>query len=257
MPQKKTSAGNDASQGYSLADVMGKLAALGSDLTTLKQNQGEVMTSIEFMSKRFDEMAKRLEEVKASNDALKKENMSMKGQMTKLQAQINYLEQQNRGQNVEIAGIPETPQEDVGSVALSVLRKIDNSVKASDIDIVYRVGPTTDASAQAQTGQPRRARSILVRFASRAVRNIVYERRKSLKETNLKELHLGFRETTSVFINENLAPATKQLLYKANIERKNYGHRFLWTNNGKILEKKNPDSPAILITTEADLSKLK
>ena len=103
MPPKKAGSHGDASQnvsqGYSLADVMSKLTALGSDLTTVKESQGEVMTSIHFLSGKFDEISKQMAE----------ENYCLKSQVTKLQRDVQHLEQYNRGQNLEIAGIPEKP----------------------------------------------------------------------------------------------------------------------------------------------------
>ena len=75
MPPKKTGSHSDASQnvsqGYTLADIMSILTALGSDLTTVKESQGEVMTSIEFLSGKFDEISKQIAEMKASDGALK------------------------------------------------------------------------------------------------------------------------------------------------------------------------------------------
>ena len=213
------------------------------------------MTSIDFLSGKFDEISKQMAEMKAFNGALKKENDTLKIQVTTLQRDVQHLEQHNRGQNLEIAGIPEKPQEDIGSVVMTVLKKIDSGVCDADVDITHRVGPTTPTDS-AHATSARRPRSILVRFSSRRVRNKIYDQRKSLKEVKLADLGLGFRETTNVFINENLTPEMKQLLYKANIARKNKSHRFLWTQNGKILVKKSPDAPAVLIATEADLSKI-
>ena len=113
MPPKKAGSHSDASQnvsqGYSLADVMSKLTALGSDLTTVKESQGEVMTSIDFLSGKFDKISKQMAEMKAFNGALTKENYCLKSQVTKLQRDVQHLEQYNRGQNLEIAGIPEKP----------------------------------------------------------------------------------------------------------------------------------------------------
>ena len=176
--------------------------------------------------------------------------------MTKLQRDVQHLEKYNRGQNLEIAGIPEKPQEDIGSVVMTVLQKIDSDVRVEHIYITHRVGPTT-LTDSARATPARRPRSILVRFSSRRVmRNKIYDQRKSLKGVKLADLGLGFREATNIFINGNLTFESKQLLYKANVARKNKSHRFLWTQNGKILVKKSPDAPAVLIATEADLSKI-
>ena len=217
--------------------------------------QGEVVTSIEFLSGKFDEMSKQMAELKDLNGALKKENNALKIEVTKLQRDVQHLERYNRGQNLEISGIPEKPDEDIRTVVTNVLRRVDGELRADDVDISHRVGPTTPTDS-AHATQTRRTRSILVRFTSRRVRNKIYDQRRSLKEVKLADLGLGFRESSNIFINENLTPEMKQLLYKANVARKDKHHRFLWTQNGKILVKKSPDAPAVLIATEADLAKI-
>ena len=73
--------------------------------------------------------------MKAFNGALKKENDYLKSQESKLQRDVQHLEQYNQGQNREIAGIPEKPQEDIGSVVMNVLQKTDSGVRVEDVDI--------------------------------------------------------------------------------------------------------------------------
>ena len=252
MPGKKGSSGEGSQSVYTLADVMCKLTTLGSDLADMKDKQGEVITSIDFLSAKFDEMKKQLEKVQASNDALQKENDVLKAKVSKLELSVVQLEQYSRGQNIEIAGIPEKPNENVNDIVLNVLQKVSTNTKADDVDIVHRVGPATPPQTERTKPRP-----ILVRFKTRRERNKIYEQRKSLMNFKVKDLELGFRESTNIFINENLTPSTKQLLYKANTARKDKGYRFIWTNSGRILVRKGNDTPAILIATEEDLIKIK
>ena len=49
----------------------------------------------------------------------------------------------SRGQNIEIAGIPEKPNENVNDIVLNVLQKVSTNTKADDVDIVHRVGPVS------------------------------------------------------------------------------------------------------------------
>ncbi|XP_071493756.1 sodium/nucleoside cotransporter 2-like [Diadema antillarum] len=46
----------------------------------------------------------------------------------------------------------------------------------------------------------------------------------------------GKTKNQRLFINENLLPATRQLLAKANVERKKADYKYLWTSNARILK---------------------
>ena len=94
--------------------------------------------------------------------------------------------------------------------------------------------------------------SISVRFISRKKRNALFKARK-----NLKDAKFDFLSCKGVFLNENLTPKNKQLLFHANKKRKDNQWKYLWTSNGRIFARKCDNSSAIQIKNECDIQKIK
>ena len=237
----------------SLSDLMVKLTTMGSDLAEVKSGHREIINSINFLSSKFDEINDKMDKLEQSNNELKKENTDLRVRVSKLESDVQNLEQYSRRQNLEIIGIPESQNENVGSITLKVLQHIDASVSADDVDVTHRLGSKTPNDPNLPQPQPK-SRPIIVRFTARRVRDKIYDQRMSLKTFKTKDL--GFKGDGNIFVNENLLPSTKQLLAKANLARKAKAYRYLWTSNGRLLVRKNADSPALLIACEADIAKI-
>ncbi|XP_072177833.1 uncharacterized protein [Diadema setosum] len=168
------------------------------------------------------------------------QNSLLKESVTQLENRVTDLDQYHRRVNLEFVGIPETEGENVKKIVVEVAKHADPNLAEQDVDVTHRLGPKKEKG-----GPPR---PIIVRFTTRRARDAVYNGRKNLR---------GKTKNQRVFINENLLPATRQLLAKANVERKKADHRYLWTSNARILVRKNSDSPAIVICCEEDLQKIK
>jgi len=93
--------------------------------------------------------------------------------------------------------------------------------------------------------------NIIVRFISRKTRNNIYKERKKLKNADA-----GKPTIQRVFINKNLTKKNKQLFYVANDQRKRFGWKYIWTNNGRIHLRQTNDSKVITIQHEKDLEQI-
>jgi len=93
---------------------------------------------------------------------------------------------------------------------------------------------------------------IIVRFISRKKRNALFKARK-----NFKDAKFDFLSSKGVFLNENLTPTNRQLLFQANKKRKDNQWKYLWTSNGRIFARKSDNSSSIQIKNECDIQKIK
>jgi len=59
-----------------------------------------------------------------------------------------------------------------------------------------------------------------------------------------------------MYINERLTKNKRTIFAKVRPIRKEKNFKFVWTNNGSILMKKEGSSKAICITNEQDIEKL-
>ena len=96
------------------------------------------------------------------------------------QIMLDDLEQHGRRDSLRISGIPENPEHDNTDEAVLKIcneMKVEPQVEPRDIAVSHRVGKSA-------TGRPR---EILVKFATRNVRERVFKARTELKNVNKKE----------------------------------------------------------------------
>ncbi|XP_072182244.1 uncharacterized protein [Diadema setosum] len=185
-------------------------------------------------------MKVKTEKLEKQNKELQARNSLLKESVTQLENRVTDLDQYHRRVNLEFVGIPETEGENVKKIVVEVTKHADPNLAEQDVDVTHRLGP------KKEKGEP--PRPIILRFTTRRAGDALYNGQKNLR---------GKTKNQRVFINENLLPATRQLLAKANVERRKANYRYLWTLNARIFVRKNSDSPAIVICCEEDLRKIK
>ena len=83
------------------------------------------------------------------------------------------------------------------------------------------------------------------------MRESLYRARKRLK--SIITAYFGFSVDKKIFINESLTPKNKELFKDCLTFKKDNNYKFLWTNAGKILLRRNADSPVRPINSSADI----
>jgi hypothetical protein len=211
----------------------------------------EITKSQDFLSSKFDKQTEELESLRAENKVMNDEMavlmndvFDLKKTNEELRLRVDDLEQYSRNNNVEITGIPETPQEDVMAVVRAVGEKLKMEVVPDDFEAVHRV-PT-----QSQT----MPKPILVRFLRRRRKEEMIAKGKKihLKGT---DIHETFGEKP-VFINEHLIPERKKLLSVCREKKNELDIKYLWTKAGTILMKKADSSKTVKILRVQDILKV-
>jgi len=122
----------------------------------------------------------------------------------------------------------ETPQE-LELKVLSVLQHVDGSIDKDDIDVMHRLGPRK----KQEDSKTRYASFCYCEIHLQKERNALFKARK-----NLKDSKFDFLRSKGVFLNENLTPKNRQLLFHANKKRKDNQWKYLWISNGRIFARK-------------------
>ena len=122
-------------------------------------------------------------------------------------------------------------------------------IQAEDISISHRLPLSSKYKGK------RRLSTIIVKFVRRSTKEAYYRKRKDLHAFTTKDL--GFKEENHIYVNESLTDRNKELFNAAFKFKKDCSYDFISTSNGKIFLRDNKDSPAKLIRSEVDLSKLK
>lgn len=147
--------------------------------------------------------------------------------------QVDDLEQYTRKHNLQIHGIAEHSDENVGDHIIKLGNVLNVKITKNDIDICHRM-PTSKNNTQ--------PRPIIVRFKSYRVKQELYAARKHLKNLSLDQF---FQGTGIVYITENLTRMRRELFSKVWKKKKQLNWHSAWTIDGKIFIRKSAeDRPA-------------
>lgn len=228
------------------AALKATLSDIKLSLDSMKKELIKVQESQEFIAAKFDDFEKQL---KNNTTTIKKNEEiieTQKEQIQLLRGRTEEMDRQARLDLLEFHGIPVSSTEDTDSLVMDVIAKITSLDDSNCISFSHRKFKSSDAKAKPPP--------IIVKFTSRKIRNNIYEARSKLRPAeNSPQAHT---DTPKVFIVENLTEKNRNLLFEARDLKKELGYAYLWTNNGKVLIRKNQNSAALQINSMEDLNKM-
>jgi hypothetical protein len=86
------------------------------------------------------------------------------------------------------------------------------------------------------------------------VRERFYSARKNLRDKTAKDL--GYHNDNKIYIVESFTQKNRKLLKECIKAKNDLNFKFTWTTSGRILMRKEVNSPVIQIRSHADLQKL-
>lgn len=219
------------------------------ELRDLRAEIKELKESMHFINSEFEDMKKKLEEAREERDSLKKDNEMLRDKCTEnevviqeLQQRVVHCEQYSRRSNIEIRGLVKEDDEKLPELISKIGSVIGEPIECADMEVCHRV-PTRESDKS----------NVIIQFKSRQKRDAVLE--KARKE-EIKNSDVGIRGKSRIFLNEHLCPALKRLLALACSRKRDYGWRFVWTRNGKILARKSETSDVVRILCDGDLERI-
>lgn len=248
--RRKSMAANSAAENPSITDVITMLKEAKEDR---RKMEAQFNTSFEFASSKIDDQSKLIEEQNKKLDEclknisnLSQENVDLKAKIYKLETRLEEVEQYSRSNSVEIFGVPEEKGEDVYEIVRKVGVSLDMNITREQIDVCHRLGKPRESQRPA---------GIIVKFVRRDDKLSLIAKRKVKR--NLSTQQLGFKQPAEpVYINESLSPERRKLYSAARAAKKSHNYTYLWTQNGRILMRKEPGSAIVRVSTMDDLNKL-
>jgi hypothetical protein len=132
----------------------------------------------------------------------------------------------------------------VESIVLKVATALNIELLASDIEAAHRIPSRT------ATTKPAR---IIVRVLSRKKRDLFLAKRREV----ITNQHIGLQSTQRIYVNDNLAPFYRELLWKSKIKAREQDFKFVWFKNNKILVKRDENTHQVLVINSfGDLDKI-
>src|SRR5690606_28140728 len=149
--------------------------------------------------------------------------------------------------NIEIHGVPHTPNEDLNVVAHSLASKLDVQLPSDALTRVHRL----------PSRKPDQPAPIICQFRDRRLRDMVFKNRRTNQVLDQELVSTSASSTVSasrpVSIFENLSPYLKHLRWLAKTRAREAGFRYVWIMDGKLLVRKDEGAPVSRIRHVDDL----
>jgi len=90
----------------------------------------DILNSVSFMSKQFDDFNKKLESsliemklLRNDNEKIKIDNLRLSNEILEIKQKLDSFEQHNLGNSIEINGVPKSPNENCLAIAQQIAKK--------------------------------------------------------------------------------------------------------------------------------------
>ncbi|KAL0892843.1 hypothetical protein ABMA27_014531 [Loxostege sticticalis] len=223
-----------------------KLSSLESKIEELISQNNDIMTSIDFITNKYDELQSRMDEAK-------NERKADRLLIHQLETKVENLERALYSTRLELKNVP----------------KKENEVKDDLCDVIMKTGNVIGISIQDQEikevfrtkGKPDRPGTVVVDFVSAVKRDKFikktrdYNRKNSANKLNTKHLSFDGPEKP-VFISESLSPRGHHLYHLARSFASENAYKFCWISSGKVYLRRETNERYIRVDSEEVLSKL-
>ncbi|XP_028166865.1 uncharacterized protein LOC114357452 [Ostrinia furnacalis] len=169
-----------------------------------------------------------------------------------LQAEIHDRDQALLLNDVEIAGCPETPNENCTHIVITLAKKIGVDIDEKDVVSAERAGPPRPA---AQGGGPTRPRPLAVRLTRRATRDALLRAARVRRNVTTEGLP-GASSAHLCYINERLTKHNRQLFQKARERSRACKFKYVWTREGNVFVRQEDGKPRHRLRSEEDLERV-
>lgn len=239
----------------SLSQLRTEVTDINNKFTRFEREFDEKSKTIDFLSGCQDEQVAINADLKRKLKKLENENSPLQTAVSELTSRVAQMEQHSRDCNLELQCVPESRSENLLSIFNQLLCTVSCELPDSSMRAIHRVAKLNPNSD--------RPRSIVVKMVTPQARDTVlaavvkFNKSKKRNEDKLSALHLGFgNNRQSIFVSEHLTVANKKLHAATRATAKEKGFEYVWIRNGRILIRKNNDSPPLIVKNEDHLKSL-
>lgn len=216
----------------------------------LKKELEETNRSMQFLSDKVEDCLEtievfkgRIKEMENKNQDLTNKNKFLENRIGALEQRITTMEQSSISRKLEIAGLPETDDENVQEIIKKTATKLN--LTTADIE-------------SARRSRKGKSSVICLDMKNEDSKNTWISAAKKIPITsgdimNNRDPKIS---TNKIYIREALTPYIKNLLWKAKQELKD-SYKFVWCKNGKIYARKSDKSELLFIRSESDITRVK
>lgn len=225
-----------------------KFSTLESKLEELITQNNSIMSTIEFVSQKYDELQIKLDE--ASN-----ERKADRQYIQQLESKIETLERSMCSTRLELKNVPkkekEESKEDLCNIIIKTGSVVGVSVQQIDIKDVFRTKSKSDKPG-----------IVVVDLVSAIKRDKIirktreYNRNNSSNKLNTQHLSIEGPEKP-IYLSECLTPRGHHLYHLARKFANDNAYKYCWTSYGKVYLRRDTNERYTRVDSEEDLSKLR
>ncbi|XP_050343840.1 uncharacterized protein LOC126769246 [Nymphalis io] len=223
-----------------------KYESLLSTVNTIRDQNSQISSSIEFMSNKYDEL-------KIKYDTLMQENLEDKAQIRNLEEKIEILERRSRATCIEIRNIP--------SLKTEKTQVLQDIVKSLGDVLKVEIDPYEIRNIHRGFSKNEKSKPLIVEFSSVIIKDKILSSAKRFTKDNngdrLNTKHLSFDgPQKTVYVSDFFTPSMKRLYFLARDFAAKNKYKFCWATPGSILLRKKENEPSIRLKNEQDLKRL-
>lgn len=243
--------GGDKTGGeVTLIAIMNEMKAFRAEVHKTNQNVEDNMNKysewVVDQGKKIDGVTKRLAGLCSDMTEFRQENINLKKKVSDLTLKVDSLEQEARGNVIEIYGVPVVLQENVLSIVGDIAAAVGFDFNTNMIDNCYRY----------KTKEKQTAGGIFVKFVRRMDMQSFVAKRREKRNLNTRDIGMMSGKASPIYVNYSLTKEKRKLLNAAREIKTKKQYTFLWVNNGRIFMRKDPGGEKIVINSDNDLAKL-
>lgn len=234
-----------------------KIQDLDNKMCQIIKEIKEFKQSMSFFNKNFEEYKKEIKEILNNQKDMMKENkvlrdelFEVKNECKTLRAEYEYCERIRLSTGLEIAGIPERPQENLSDVIMEIAKIVGIPMDKKSIMKVERIGKKKIEREKKQNYPE----SVVLKVNSKELRDNFL---KEVKKRRLTSEEIGFGRKYNIFVKEELTFYGKQLFYKCLEFKRITGWKYLWTKDARIFLRQKEGDKCYLINNQMELDALK
>lgn len=213
----------------------------------------DITESVKNLAKTYNEIIIKHNILESRVNLLTDENKQLKNQIEQVNCELDRMKQHTLNSNIEIAGVPETLDENAEEITKNILQHLG----FSEVDTIKNVYRKKGYRKRAGLPQP-----IIVTIRDKGIRDQILKKKRNL-QSNLYLDIISASEVVSnnsikriIYLNEHLTDHNKYL-FKLSKDLRRAGKIFsTWVRNGYIFVKETENSVDQRITTFSQINEL-
>ncbi|XP_063390152.1 uncharacterized protein LOC134675776 [Cydia fagiglandana] len=237
--------------------IRSSAALLRTEVMALKEQNSEISLLRQDVQELKAQLAKATTHTESLKELEKKLSMQQSSiteltdALEQLQQSYNTHEQNNLHDELEIAGIEESDNENLHHIALVMSSKLGVALTDAEVSQVFRTGARRRLSNVTVPGKRQQPRPIVVKLTRRSKRDELVKAARNRRHFTSEDIVAGM--VTKVYLNERLTKHNRALFHAARQRSSQYHYRYCWTSNGLIYVRKAEGKPALQIRSLPEL----